>query len=346
MILSLFTTIRKTIAAGILLSGLIAIPVSAAETAENDSTAKREWKYIPQFHGTLRTFYEWSTATGQSKFSVRNARLTVGGYILPKVDYFMQVDLCAAGKILILDAYARVTPVDGLFIYAGQMRVPFSVESSRRPCDYHFADVSLVADLGNLRSVGVKAGYTVPKTTLYFEGGIFNGTDKAEHNTWNSQLTYSIKANYTKAGFRPELAFMSRVDGGQDTGRRFNQFNASLSWSNSNWFIEGEYIGRYMKHAEGERVPNAYDIFVDYGFPVKWKLANRLSVQARADGVTNGRNFTDCNRLTFGATAHYSYKSLFMDFRINFEQYFYNSGAVDIETGRNNKLVAGVIVAF
>lgn len=344
-------TIKKIIKAAVVLALLATANVGFAKVEGTDgdidtaSTAK-PWRYIPNFHGTLRTFYEWSTATGQSRFQVRNARLTAGGFILPMVDYFLQVDLCDKGKILILDAYARVSPIKGLDLYAGQMRVPFSVESSRKPSDYHFADVSLLANLGNLRSVGVKAGYTFPKTTFYVEGGVFNGSDKSDHKPWNSQLTYSIKANYYKAGFKPEVGFQSRVKGGQDGTPRYNQTDVSLSWSDANWFIEGEYI--YRKYTDSTPKRHAYDFFVDYGFPVKWKLAQRLSVQARFDGVTDNSYIDPCRRLTFGATAHYYYKSLFLNFRINYEQYFYDTYYKEkgIDASYNNKLVAGIILAF
>lgn len=340
-------TVKRRILAGFML--LMAVPFSYAAQevvdGEIDSTPTADgWKYVPNFHGVLRTFYEWSTATGQSKFMVRNARLSAGGYILPKVDYFLQVDLCDRGKISILDAYARISPVDGLQLYAGQMRVPFSVESSRKPSDYHFADVGLLVNLGNLRSVGVKAGYTIPKTTLYFEGGIFNGSDKISHVEWNSQLTYSIKANYYKAGFKPEIAFQSRVKGGADGTPRYNQTDVALSWSDSKWFIEGEYI--FRKYSDATPSRHAYDFFVDYGWPVKWKFANRLSVQARYDGITDNSYIKPCRRLTLGTTAHYAYKSLFLNFRLNYEQYFYDDDVTDISPTYNNKLVAGLILSF
>lgn len=339
-------TIKK-LAAFILLAAMTLPMLAASEGTDGDIdtvAVDKPWRYVPVFHGTLRTFYELSTATGQSKFMVRNARLSAGGFILPKVDYFLQVDLCDRGKILILDAYAKISPGEGLQLFAGQMRVPFSVESSRKPSDYHFADVGLVAHLGNLRSVGVKAGYTFPRTTFYVEGGIFNGSDKVDHNIWNSQLTYSIKANYSKYGFRPEICFQSRVKGGQNGTPRYNQTGLSLSWTDSHWFVEGEYI--YRNYTNGQSSRHAYDFFVDYGFPVKWKMANRLSIQTRFDGITDNSYIKPCRRLTAGATAHYSYKSLFLNFRLNYEQYFYKSGITDIDPCYDNKLVAGLILSF
>lgn len=325
-------------------AAILGSSVLAAASETDDSTVTRKWSYIPEFHGVMRAFYELSTANGQSRFDVKNARLSAGGFILPKVDYFLQVDFCNMGKITLLDAYARVEPLDGLKLYAGQMRVPFSVESSRKPQDYHFANVGLVARLGNLRSVGVKAGYTVPRFPLYIEGGVFNGTDRSNHAPWNSQLTYGIKANVKAGGFKPEVAFMSRVAGGQDGTPRFNQGNVSLSWTNGDWFIEGEYIHR--SYTDGTSDEYAYDFFIDRGWDVNWKWARRLSAQARFDGISETVDGREHKRLTVGATARYSYRSIFLDFRINFEQYFYEGGTAGVSPDANNTLLAGLILYF
>lgn len=321
-------------------------PVCLHANAATDSVASSgmEWTYVPKFHGVMRTFYEFSSATGKSKFMVRNARLNAGGYILPMVDYYIQADFCDRGAIKLLDAYARLHPVDGLEVYAGQCRVPFSVESSRAPQLYHFTDVGLVATLGNLRSVGVKAGYRFPSVPVYVEGGVFNGSDRADHTQWNSQLTYSIKANASFAGFRPEVAFQSRVPGGQDGTPRFNQGNVSLSWTCGGFMIEGEYI--YRGYTGSDDRAQAWDIFADYGFDVDWRMADRLSFQARYDGVIDDPVILTRRRLTVGATAHYSYKATFVDFRVNFEQYFYNENVGTISPTDNNKLVAGAILYF
>ncbi|MBP3537634.1 MAG: hypothetical protein J6J93_08875 [Muribaculaceae bacterium] len=334
----------KRLATLFLVASAAVFPVMAQTDASADSVGRESsaWKYIPKFHGVMRTYYEWSTATGKSRFEVNNARLNAGGYILPKADYFLQVDFCNNGKITLLDAYARLYPAEGLQIYAGQCRVPFSVESSRAPEKYHFASVGLVAELGNLRSVGVKAGYTIPKSSVYLEGGVFNGTDRSDHTQWNSQLTYSIKANCTYAGFRPEVAFMSRVPGGQDDVPRFNQGNVSLSWTLGGFMIEGEYIRR--EYTGSDASAEAWDVFADYGFDVDWKLAKRLSFQARYDGVTTAD--IERKRITIGTTARYSCQNAFIDFRINYEQYFYSENAGKISPSGNNKLVAGAVLYF
>lgn len=340
----------------LLLAALLALSSSVVAAEENRSNDDL-WKYVPTFSGTFRTFYRLSTATGKSHFEVANARLIAGGYVMPKLDYRIQVDFCDNGKIKILDAYARVLPAPGLALMAGQMRVPLSVEATRDPSLYYFADAALTNKFGNLRSVGVKAGYTVPRTPLYFEGGVFNSSDMLDHKQWNSALTYSIKANCpTPAGLRPEIGFMSRVPGGDQIGVRVNMLNASLSWKYAGFFIEGEYIYR---HYTGKAHDNAHawDIFVNYDFNVNWPLANVLSMQARFDGITdassgmrsNGILLTDiygCRRLTAGVTATKRINKTWTSFRINFEQYFYGHSAAQPLPTDNNQLVAGLVFHF
>ncbi|MCX4265064.1 MAG: porin [Muribaculaceae bacterium] len=342
-----------------LLTALLLLSSSAAFADSDESKSNEDlWKYVPTFNGTFRTFYRLSTATGESRFEVANARLVAGGYVLPKVDYRIQVDFCDNGKIKILDAYARVRPTTGLALMAGQMRVPLSVEATRDPSLYYFADASLTNKFGNLRSVGVKAGYTIPQLPLYFEGGVFNASDMSDHKQWNSALTYSIKANYTTAsGIRPEVGFMSRVPGGSGAGVRVNMLNASLSWKYAGLFVEGEYIYR---HYTGNTYADAHawDFFVNYDFNVKWPLANVVSLQARFDGITdasnglygkNGTLGTDidgCRRITAGITATKIINKTWTSFRINFEQYFYGHSAAKPSASDNNQLVAGLVFHF
>lgn len=324
--------------------------------AQNDTISQKKWSYVPVFNGELIVNYRYSPVTGDSRFQVANTRLSAGGYVLPILDYFVQVDFSDNGKIKLLDTYARLHPINGLAIYAGQMRVPYSVESSRQPYLYYFADVAQTAKFGNLRSVGVKAGYTVPGTMLYAEGGVFNSTDMGDHTVWNTKLTYSIKVNYSsKCGLRPELAFMSRVPGG--SGVRINQYNASLSWKNGRFFVEGEYI--YRMYAGSAHEPShAYDFFVDYGFPIRSHLVDTWSVQARFDGITDASDgigavtgkletsMFEQHRVTVGTKLSRAIGPLTAAFKLNYEHYFYADKNVSIPATDNNQLVAGISLHF
>ncbi len=340
---------RKLLAILCLFSSLV---LSAADKGE----LKR---YLPTVHGTFRGLFEQSTVRAENRFEVRMARLSATGYVLPWADYYVQLDLCDRGKLKVLDVYVTLHPGKNLKIMAGQMRVPFSVTASRAPHAYYFANRAFAGKIyGNLRSVGVKAGYTFAGTKIYTEGGIFNSTDMTDHSGWNTALTYSIKANWTAPyGFRPELGFMSRVPGGTAKGVRINQVNASLSWHDSHWYVEGEYTHR---HYCGKSFDpgNVLTVFADYGFGVRSAWVNRLSFQGRLDmmdDTSNGQrnadgilttNYPACKRLTVGATASYVASPVHVDFKLNYEQYFYDEGRKAPSLGDDSKLVGALILYF
>ncbi len=316
------------------------------------------FSYKPTFHGTIRGQYEYSTPTGDSRFMVRNARASVSGSALPKVGYFLQVDFCDRGKILILDAYASVTPVKGLKLMAGQMRVPFDPDAARAPHAYFFANRSFPSKtFGNLRAVGAKASYSFQKFPLYLEAGAFDDTDKSDHTKWNEGLTYGAKAVWGKQqGWKPAVFFMSRVPQGAANAVRINSSGINVAWTDASWHLEGEYIYRHYTNCNFD-ASHAFYVFGNYGFPVKWPLANRFSVQARYDMMTSTSNGirndegmvveTDPHkhRITVGATASYQRGIFHADYRLNFEQYFYKETA-NPSPSDNSKLVAGVTVYF
>lgn len=332
--------------------------VLCVHAASDTTQTRQDWRYIPTFSGIFRGFFEQSTVRNESRFTVANARLSAGGYVLPWLDYLLQVDFCAAGKIRVMDAYASVSPINGLKVTIGQTRVPFCVEASRSPYKYYFTDVSLTADFGNLRSAGIKAGYRLPGIPLYFEGGVFNAADMIDHNVWNGALTYGLKTNYTApGGLKPEVAFMSRVPGGTGQGVRVNMWNASISWTYGRFFVEGEYIYRHYT-GDAHKPSHAYNFFVDYDIPVDWRMADKLSFQARLDGISDASSgirradgtlattIDGHRRLTAGATASRTIGKVYCAFKLNYEQYFYGHTEAKASSGENSKLVAGLIFHF
>ncbi|MDE5628112.1 MAG: hypothetical protein K2I69_00960 [Muribaculaceae bacterium] len=337
----------------LLLFSLLSLIAGSASADDNDFK-----KYIPEVHGTFRGLYALSTENGQSRFYVANARLSAAGYVLPFADYYVQVDLCNQGKISILDCYGILKPAKGLQIMAGQTRVPLCIEATRSPHAYVFNNLASTVTFGNLRSVGIKAGYKVPGTTLYAEGGVFNATDMTDHSLWNSALTYSVKMNIaTSIGLIPEIGFMSRVPGGYGKGVRLNQPQASLVWKSSHWDVEAEYVGR--AYAGGKlSMSHSYFVFADYGFDVNTKWANRISVQGRFDGITKASNglldaageITETipayRRITLGTTASYKKGIAHVDFRINYEQYFYDDDDKPASPSFNNQINAGLTLYF
>lgn len=340
-------TIRQLIATILALTALCA--------AGADTTAV--WRYVPDVHGTFRVGYEYRTEGGESRFMVRNARLTAGGFVLPRTDYFLQVDLCDRGKMKILDAFIRIEPARGLKLTAGQTRLPFSTDAWRLPHKYWFFNRSFIGKYsGNLRSVGVKASYTLPSVPLCLEGGIFNSTSMSDHSQWNSHMTYAAKVKFESAsGWTPQASFMSRVPGGAADGLRVNLADASLSWHNDRWWLEGEYL--YAHCQGGFPAMHEYNLFAAFTQPLQRHWIKKLTFEARYDGhnpltdglwADNGRPAVTTparRRITGGATASTFSGAMHLDFRLDYEHYFYHKSDKAPE-GEESKISASICLYF
>lgn len=309
--------------------------------------------YRPNVHGTVRTRWEMETATGDNRFQVRNARLSVDGRIAPAIDYFLNTDLCDRGKMKILDAWARIGIADGLRFQAGQFRMPFGVDPFRGPHTYIFANRSFIGkQVCNVRAVGAKLSYTFPQIPLTVEAGAFNPTPIGDHSVWQRRLAYAGKAEYRWGNVKMSAGMQSlRPD-----GVRINLLDGAVTWTSGRWIVEGEYMN---KHYTRRTHPSchAYNVFADYHMPLRAGVFNRLSFQGRFDGMTahssgtrddNGQLVTDDaarNRITLGSTISYNRKSVYLDLRANYEKSFFHSG-VDIPQGVGDRLVLELVLRF
>ena len=125
-----------------------------------DAFAADEVDYRPNVHGTIRSRFEVATESGDYRFQVRNARVSIDGMVAPSINYYINTDFCDRGKIKILDVWARMRIMQGLSIQAGQFRMPFGVDPFRGPNSYYFANRSFIGkDVCNVRAVGAKLSY-------------------------------------------------------------------------------------------------------------------------------------------------------------------------------------------
>lgn len=328
------------------------IAILFAAVASLASAAEKDFSYVPEIHGALRTRWEINTNSGEQRFQVRNARVTLGGKIAPSLSYFFQTDLCDAGKMKILDAYAKFDVVKGLFVQAGQFRMPFGVEPFYAPANYIFANRSFMGkQVMNYRAVGGKIGYTLPKTPLTLEFGVFNPTAIGDHNVWSKTVAFSGKALYKlPKGFSISAGYASI----KPADVRANLIDACLQWQNSNWLIAGEYMFKHYRQRNldgGSGNPDdnhSYVVFVDWHKPVNCGMFNQWSIQARFDGMTDHTNMTTLaleaarKRATIGTTLTYKYKAVHADVRVNYEKYFdYKEGGYSPD-----RFVAELVVRF
>ena len=109
----------KRVLSGLLI--LAAMMPAYCRAALNEEGKDKDFSYVPEIHGALRTRYEMDLDGDGSRFQVRNARVSLAGKIAPTIDYFAQTDLCDRGKMKILDAWGRIGIVRGLAFQAGQI---------------------------------------------------------------------------------------------------------------------------------------------------------------------------------------------------------------------------------
>lgn len=295
----------------------------------------------PEIHGVIRTRLEVTTQDPvEYRFQVRNARVSLGGNIGKSIRYFVQTDLCDRGKMKILDAWGRISVTDGLYIQAGQFRMPFGVETFRAPGNYIFANRTYLGkQMYNYRAVGAKMSYTLPSTPLEIEAGAFNPRAIGDHDVWQNRVAASGKLTWRPGAWSFSAGAASAVP----DSVRANLLDASVAYKKGRWQAQAEYM--YEHYTCGAH-PDAHSwvLWADYRFPVKAGVFNFMSVQGRYDGLTNHASLaskpyrlddgslrlsTDSptrNRITLGVTMTASVApGLFADLRANYEHAFFHS---------------------
>lgn len=332
----------------------IILSTLAALSASASSSETEKIDYTPHIHGVLRTRLEVNTTDGEYRFQVRNARVTLDGKIASWADYFIQTDLCDQGKMKILDAYARITPSKNIFFQAGQFRMPFGVESFRGPATYIFANRSFMGkQMCNYRAVGFKTGYKFSNIPVGIEAGLFNPSAIGDHTGWHKDIAFGSKLWYKLRNVTFTTGFQSI----HPSAIRANLVDASVAWHTDRWQVEAEYMYEHYAYS-AHKAAHSYVAFADYRFPIKaWKF-NRLSFQARFDGITahssaipddNGHLITNnpaCNRVTLGSTISYIHtKSIWLDIRANYEKYFHHS-STSVTSALGDKAVLELVFRF
>lgn len=238
----------------------------------------------PQIHGALRTRLEMTAADHtEYRFQVRYARVTLGGDLNPSIKYFIQTDLCDRGKMKILDAWGRIALARGLYIQAGQFRMPFGVETFRAPTTYIFANRSYLGKtMCNYRAVGAKMSYTLPSVPVAIEAGAFNPRAIGDHNVWQDRVAASGKVTWSPGDWSLSSGIASLVP----DSVRANLADIAVTYRRGRWQAHAEYMyEHYTGHAHPDS--HAWTLWADYRFPVKAGIFNSMSVQGRYDGLTN-----------------------------------------------------------
>ena len=333
-----------------LCAALSALAETPADSAKNKKPLP-EW--LPKISGTLRAKGEYQTRDKEGRFEVRNARVAFDGNVTPIVIYRAEVDLSDEGRIRMLDAYAGVLPVKGLTLRIGQMRVPFSIDAHRSPHKQYFANRSFIAkQVGDVRDVGLCASYTLPKTPLTIEGGLFNGsglTDQKDY--WTKNLNFSAKVQWKPVKM---LTLQGSVQKISPTGGTVMLYDGGVSFNHAGVFLEAEYLRKHYKNNAYHAV-NALNTMAAYTLPLR-RVFDHLRFLTRFDmmddhssGVLNDEGVLQTDdaarkRLTAGITLGFA-KRLAAELRLNYEKYFYDKGAA-MKTSERDKVVMEMMIHF
>lgn len=331
----------------------VALPAIAETPADSAKKKKPLPEWLPKISGTLRAKGEYQTRDKEGRFEVRNARVALDGNVTPIVIYRAEVDLSDEGRIRMLDAYAGVLPVKGLTLRIGQMRVPFSIDAHRSPHKQYFANRSFIAkQVGDVRDVGLCASYTLPKTPLTIEGGLFNGsglTDQKDY--WTKSLNFSAKVQWKPVKM---LTLQGSVQKISPTGGTVMLYDGGVSFNHAGVFLEAEYLRKHYKNNAYHAV-NALNTMAAYTLPLR-RVFDHMRFLTRFDmmddhsrGALNDEGVLQTDdaarkRFTAGITLGFA-KRLAAELRLNYEKYFYDKGAA-MKTSERDKVVMEMMIHF
>lgn len=326
--------------------------VHAKETSDSTQKEKRF-----EVHGTLRGKYEYQPEINESRFQVRNARVSIEGQVIKAIGYKAEIDLSDQGQMRMLDAYVKVTPVKNLDFQIGQMRVPFSIDAHRSPHVQYFANRSFIAkQVGDVRDVGAMLAYDIKPARMKLSAGIFNGAGLTEQKEWHKNVNYSAKMEWNFApNFNLELSSQTVCP----DSTRIWLYDGGINFDNGRWHAEAEYLYKhYTDHAFDD--VHAFNTFVTYTQPVR-RILKGIQFLLRYDFMTDHSDGTvyqttpgkehllaitdyQRGRLTGGVTL-IPQKIQNTAIRLNYEKYFYRNSGIPKES-EQDKVVVEFMVHF
>lgn len=343
----------------VLLAVLFAVCASATAMADDD---KDKVDRTPKVHGTIRGKYEYQTEENQGRFQVRNARVSLDGNINKVVSYKVEIDLSDEGQIKMLDTYTRIKPLRGLDFTIGQMRAPFTIDAHRSPHLQYFANRSFIAkQVGNVRDVGATIGYSFNVGfPITLQAGMFNGSGLTDQKDfWTNNVNFSAKAQmFFPRGFNLTLSTQKI----KPDNVSVMMYDAGAYYHAHGWHVEVEYLYKHYAHDAFKPV-HALDAFVSYDIPLRKCFFKKISPLVRYDYMSDHSDGKRYNadgdedetgtlvindyrrsRLTGGFT--FSLDLPFVsDIRLNYEKYFYRSGAI-AKPSEKDKIVIEFMTRF
>lgn len=282
-------------------------------------------EFLPDIEGVLKTKFEYDLDNLKMRFEVRNARFGAKGKINDYFSYKTELELSDEGKIKMLDAYVRFTPVSNLDIYMGQRKIPFSSDYLRSPAETFFANRSFVAKYLNegLRDIGFFINYRftgdIPVDII---AGAVNGTGN-NNPQWVERPNFVGRV--TAGGEKGLRAAGNIYLGESPNAYDLSMASGELRYNTGNLFIESEYLSRSWTDTSSVRKKeDGIYIHSYYIFNLDNKMINMIYPTARWDimGSSVIKGDVHAHRVTFGINAGFEIRPFIAEIRFNYENYF------------------------
>jgi hypothetical protein len=279
--------------------------------AQND-TVSAKITHTPQISGLIKTRWEYCFDDNTNRFDVRSARLKAAGKLNSFVEYGVQVDYSAHGKLSFLDGYVQLKPYKNLTLWMGQFIVRFSENYVVSQYYNMFANRSFVAKFVNpdVRDIGMQLDYKITNT-LTAHLGVYNGAGINNPQWQQSPFVLSRLVYGTMEGFRAGVKYYG--------GNKIANYGVDLRYAKDRYAIETEYVVKDSLNS-GAYLSAAY-LQGSYRFPVNKKIAKYLIPTLRYDGM--GYDFFEkgfaVNRLTAGLNIGLDINYMDAELRFNYE---------------------------
>ncbi|MGI6047305.1 MAG: hypothetical protein ACOYEG_04775 [Petrimonas sp.] len=301
--------------------------------------------------GTMKNKFEYATKTGNSRFSVRNSRVGIHGYLTNYFGYRGQIELSDNGNFKVLDLFGSFEPVKGLSLSFGQTGIPIFNSYTISPANLMFANRPFIGkyfigtrDIGFLADYNFKIG-VVPAS---IEFGAYNG-NTINDPVWREKLSYGGRLEFgTMKGLRSTFKFYDYLN-----TPKVNYFfyGADLRYQGDNWKVETEFMKRNNKDVDEDRMLSYY-VQGAYAFSLKETYFFKNIVPAiRWDAIDKHMDESgfDVDRLTVGLGFGLTKKYFSSILRFDYEWYFVNQ-KLDIlslyEEMDSNKFTVELLLTF
>ncbi len=276
--------------------------------------------------GTMKNKFEYASETGSSRFSVRNSRMGVRGYLTHYFSYRGQIELSDNGNFKVLDLYGSFEPIQGLSLSLGQTSVPIFNSYTISPSNLMFANRPFIGkyfigtrDIGFLADYNFKIG-VVP---VSIEFGAYNG-NTINDPVWREKLSYGGRLELgSMKGLRSTFKFYDYLN--TPTVHYFF-YGADLRYQGDNWKVETEFMKRDNKEVDEDKTFSYY-LQGAYAIPLKETFFFKNVVPAvRWDAIDKHmeeKGF-DVDRLTVGLGFGLTKKYFSSILRFDYEWYFVN----------------------